>query len=126
PANNFDVACMYAAANGFRTGGNAGRQSVNVSAGINSSAPTVPGVKLNYWVTATVAERTPQLFSAVLGNLFALPVARATAGLTTGDTCIYVLDPTSRSAFSAVGTSLFTARCGIMVNSTDPQAMVTT
>src|SRR5207247_632328 len=47
-------------------------------------------------------------------------------GLTVGDTCVYVLDATAKSAFSAVGTSLFTVKCGIIVNSSDPQAMVTT
>lgn len=126
PADNFDVACIYADANGFRTGGNSGRQAVVVSSGISTSAPTVPGVALSYWVTTIVSERTPQLFSAVLGNLFALPVARATAGLVTSDTCIYVLDANSKNSFSVTGSSILTSQCGIIVNSTDPQAMVTT
>ena len=47
----------------------------------SACVPTVPGVNVFYWVTARTYQRTPQLFSAVLGNPTGASAARATAGL---------------------------------------------
>ncbi len=81
PSSDIDVACLYASENGFRSGGREGRQQVVMTSGVGPAVPDVSGVKVNYWVRATVAERVPQLFSAVMGNLVGTSSVRATAGV---------------------------------------------
>jgi putative Flp pilus-assembly TadE/G-like protein len=81
PSSDIEVACLYASENGFDSGGRGGRQQVVVTSGVGPAAPDVSGVKVNYWIRATAAERIPQLFSAVLGNTVGTSSARATAGV---------------------------------------------
>ena len=75
---NIDAACYYAQLNGFVAGG---RQTVTMAADVTSPPPTVPNVNVFYWATARVSQTTPQLFSAILGNLLGTVGARATAGI---------------------------------------------
>lgn len=124
PAGNLASGCLYAAANGFR---HRGRQTVRMSAGNTSPAPTAPGVAVRYWVTAEVSESIPQLFSAVLGNRVLTPAARATAGVyvLAENACIYALHPSARAAFSAGGGAVVSAGgCDIYVNSSDSSALI--
>ena len=73
--------CLYAQRNGF-TDNVSGRQAVYMSAGAYSIAPTAPRVgTVLYWATAVVAERIPQLFSAVMGNPMGGASSRATAAV---------------------------------------------
>ncbi|MBI4908520.1 MAG: hypothetical protein HY820_33180 [Acidobacteria bacterium] len=91
PTNSVDMACLYAQQNGFRTGGNGGRQTVSVEANVTTAGcgtasppnciPGVPGVAAFYYVRVRVAENVPQLFSAVMGNTVATVSARATSGV---------------------------------------------
>jgi hypothetical protein len=81
PTNNIENGCLYALQNGFRMGGNDGRQNVAFAAGVKTTPPTAPGVTTNYWVTARVTESIPQLFSSMLGNPLGISGARATAGI---------------------------------------------
>ncbi len=93
---NLQVACMYAAQNGFDPSVNTS-QRVTVQASDDITAPTVvdtscggdpidyaptaPCAGVVYWVTVRVAQTVPQLFSAVLGNGMGLVSARATAAV---------------------------------------------
>jgi hypothetical protein len=81
PVSNVDYGCEYSSRNGFRHEGRNGRQSVHFAAGSDPEPPTVPGVVVNYWATATVAERVPASFSAILGRTFGISAARATAAV---------------------------------------------
>ena len=85
PGGNLQFACQYAAANGFSSGGDSGRQTVTVTADVTSPAPTAPGVTVYYWVTVRVTNTIPQLYSAVLGNANATIAARATAAIVNKD-----------------------------------------
>ncbi|HEY1238987.1 MAG TPA: pilus assembly protein TadG-related protein [Bryobacteraceae bacterium] len=114
----WQVACLYATANGFTNGSN--RQTVKVSAG-TSSAP-VSGISPGYWITTTVSENMPTLFSAVLGHSAMKVSARATSAVyAASGGCVYVLNPTALHAWFANGSS-FTTGCGINVNSNNAAA----
>jgi hypothetical protein len=119
--NDLQSGCLYAAANGFV---NSGIQSVKLSA--NTTAP--PGVTGNspsYWVKATVSARPNTLFGRFGGlNQFTINAA-ATAGVAyyAAGACLYVLDPTASSAFTAAGSTSLTATCGIFVNSNSASAV---
>src|SRR5712692_2650617 len=62
---NLEVACQYAAANGFANGGDHGRQVITVNAGTDGFAPNVPAVPVDYWVQVTAQATTSQWFSGV-------------------------------------------------------------
>jgi hypothetical protein len=125
-SDSLGIGCQYAQANGFTPGGKNGRQNVLVQAGVSNTAPTVPGVKVKYWVVYTVTEVVPQLFSAVLGNKMGTVSVRATSAVVgSSGPCILVLDPAAQNAFVASGSANVNATCGIAVNSTDSKAMVT-
>jgi hypothetical protein len=82
-------------------------------------------VKVNYWVTYTVTESMPLLFSSVLGNKNGTVAVRATGGIVgSSGPCILVLDPAAQNAFVASGAANVNATCGIAVNSTNSKAMV--
>src|SRR5215217_7701413 len=57
---NIGVGCLYAKQNGFI---NLLKQTVTMAAG--TGTPPFTGVVADYWITATVGENIPQLFSAV-------------------------------------------------------------
>jgi len=115
-----DVGCLYATQNGF-TNGNHG-QTVTMTGGITA----VGSLKPEYWVKATVSERMPVLFSAILGNTAMTASASATSGVfVNSGACVYVLDPTAQKAFEDTG-GLFTLGCGILVDSNASNAMNTT
>jgi hypothetical protein len=80
PADNLGTACLYSLTNGFEQGGAGGRQAVTLTSGIGTP-PTRAGLTADYWVTARVSERIPQLFSAILGNFEGGAAARATAAI---------------------------------------------
>jgi hypothetical protein len=127
PNNSIDLGCMYAEAHGFQPTGNqyityqTGGSSL---AGTSASPPTAPGIGgVSYWVTYRVVQQVPQMFSAVLGFPNGMVAARSTAVITGASDCIYVMDPSAPSAMNVTGTSLLQSKCGLYVNSSDPQAM---
>jgi hypothetical protein len=121
PVTDFDTACLYAKANGFKSTGN---QQVTISGG-TGNPPTVSGLTANYWVSATATQTTPLSFLQVLGFTTSSVTARATGALIGNSFggCIYVLDPVGSAAFNAVGTSNVTSNCGIWVNSSASDAL---
>jgi Flp pilus assembly protein TadG len=76
-SDNLANGCAYAAKNGFSHAVNA-NQKVTMQSGLGAP-PTAPNIPAEYWVTARAVETVPQLFSAVLGNTYAVPASRATA-----------------------------------------------
>jgi Flp pilus assembly protein TadG len=77
--SNLFNGCQYAAQNGFSTNA---RQTVRLVSDVTTPFNTRTGpVATHYWVTATVAENVPQLFSAILGNGLATVAATATAAI---------------------------------------------
>ena len=100
---NIGNGCLYAKANGFQSSGN---QNVTMQSDVGSTPPTAAGItNVQYWVTARVSQRIPQLFSAVSGHTWGTVTARATAAVVAGITgsCVYVLHPTAQYAFTAAG-----------------------
>jgi hypothetical protein len=84
PISQPDVACLYAKQNGFSTG--TANQNVVIDADANADPgtkpiPTAPGIKADYWITARVSQKIPQLFSAVMGFPWSQSSARATAAI---------------------------------------------
>ena len=124
PANSLEHGCMYAMQHGFT---NTGNQSVKYQAGSGTKPATVSGgPTATYWVTFYVAQKVPQMFSAILGNTNGMVVSRSTASLIGASDCIYALNPTASDAFSVKGTAAVTSSCGILVNSNDPYAALYT
>jgi Flp pilus assembly protein TadG len=125
-SNPVDEACLYAQLNGFdpRTNTN---QQVTINSYVNPNAtnpiPTARGVNNGtWWITARVAQKVPNLFSAVLGNTSGLVSARASAAISPGLACIYALDPSAQGAYYQNGSTTFNANCGIYVDSNHPGA----
>jgi hypothetical protein len=120
-ASNLDNGCLYAKQNGFL---NTGRQSVTMTAG-TGSPPTAPGVSPAYWVTVTVTENIPTLFSAVLNHNWMRVASQSTAAIFTGTAggCIFILDPTDAGSLTMTGNSSISSHCGIYVNSSDAGAI---
>jgi Putative Flp pilus-assembly TadE/G-like len=126
PQTNIDDGCLYAQSNGYTTGGHRGRQQVLMAAG-NGSPPNTTGLHTDYWVTATIKDSIPQLFSAVFGHNAINPGIYATAGVILGTEggCIYALDPATNNAYvESGGLSVVQATCGVYVNSTGGKAFV--
>src|SRR5262249_22213220 len=69
-----------------------------------------------------VAQKVPNLFSAVLGNSSGWVAARATAAIQPGLACVYALDPTAQGAYYQNGNTTFKANCGIYVDSNNASA----
>lgn len=82
--SNLYNGCLYAMIDGFKAGGQAGRQNVTIQSNVGTLPPTVAGISATnvaYWVTVRTVQTIPQLFSAVLGNPTGLVAARATAAV---------------------------------------------
>ncbi len=116
--NNLMSGCLYAQANGFVTGS---RQSVSMAA--NTTSSPVSGISPGYWVTATVSESIPTLFSALMGNTSMTVTATATAGVfRQPGGCVYVLGSTG-SDITASGTPVLQTGCGVYVDSSSSGAV---
>ena len=76
-------------------------------------------------VEVIVAKQVPTTLMRIIGPRLTTVRARAVAGIkrSAGDTCIYVLAPTGRSAFKHNGGPTLKSDCGIMVNSNDSEAI---
>jgi Flp pilus assembly protein TadG len=127
-SNPVEDACLYAQQNGFNpTAGS--NQSVTITSDVNPTQqnpiPTAPGINNGaWWITARVAQKVPNLFSAILGNRSGVVAARATAAIQPGVACVYALDPTAQGAYYQNGGTTFNANCGINVNSNNASAAI--
>jgi len=122
PANSLENGCMYAQQHGF----NGANQWVTYQSGVSGTPPTFLGMPTSsYWVTFRVKQRVPAMFSAILGDMSGLVVARSSTALIGAADCIYALNPTASGAISAGGTSSLTSSCGIYDNSNSSSALST-
>ena len=103
--NAVESACLYAKQNGFwpwKSDNTPSNQNVLIDTNTASSVappPMAPQIhSAGYYVSVRVAQKVPQLFSAVFGNQFGTVAARATGAVTPAQACIYVLDPTAAAA----------------------------
>lgn len=76
-------------------------------------------------VEVIVAKQVPTTLMRIIGPSLTTVRARAVAGLkrSAGDACVYVLSPDGRRAFKHNGTPILQSNCGILVNSTDAEAI---
>lgn len=127
-ANPVQSACLYAKQNGFYPwtgGGSRTKQNVIITSGVSFPAPTAPGLTSgSWWITVRIAQQMPQLFSSVLGNSTGMVAARSSAAIQPGLGCVYALDPIAPQSYYQNGSTTFNANCGILVDSSDPQAMM--
>jgi len=122
PSNNLLAGCLYAKANGFTA---SGHQNVTIAANV-TAPPSVPNVTVPYWVSVSVSENIPQLFSAVFGNTYLSSGAHVTAAVlpsTSSGGCIYVLESTGSSVTNS-GSALLQSGCGIYINSSSSSAVL--
>lgn len=85
PTTNIEAGCLYAGQAGFVTGGKDGSQVVTASANTGGPPPTAAGVNdVFYWVTYTVRDTSPRLFSAIFGRGENAISVRSTAAITNG------------------------------------------
>ena len=80
------------------------------------------------FVEVLIEERNvPTYFLGVVGTGTTTVQSRAVAGAVKGyDGCVLALNPTASDALTVVGNGVLNANCGIMVNSTDGNAIDTT
>lgn len=76
---SLQVGCLCAEENGFESGGDNGRQTLTIAAGVNSAPPGAPGVVSDYWVEAVAQQQMVQFFSPLISSAKLIPGARATA-----------------------------------------------
>jgi hypothetical protein len=102
--SNLLTACEYASANGFTSGGDGGRQTVQISAGGSGTAPGVPNVPVDYWVQVKMSNSLPQWFSGFFMSNGLTASATATAALrrTSANASLYLLNRSSDCFVSAL------------------------
>lgn len=116
-ANLAAVAKSDAAANGFTDGANSVSVTVNnpPAGGYSTSDPTA--------VEVVISQSVPTFFMGLLGFASGTVQARAVARLGSGTNCLYTLDPSAPSAFSASGGATVTFNCGVVVDSSSSTAL---
>ncbi len=122
PAKPWQVGCAFATQNGFTNG--VSNRTVSIQVGSGATGIPVSGVAPSkYFVSATVTEQIPTLFSAVLKQANLNVTARSTVGVygSGGGGCIYVMDPTASKAMNMSGANL-SSGCGIYINSSASNA----
>ncbi|HKE23772.1 MAG TPA: pilus assembly protein TadG-related protein [Bryobacteraceae bacterium] len=115
-ANNLEVGCLYAMANGY-----SGSQVA-----FQSGTGNVEGIYTTYWVIARVSEHLPLLFSSVIGSTATNLTARSVAGyiVKSSGGCIYVLDQTANaSSLITDGNGFIQTGCGIWDNTPSATAV---
>ncbi len=132
--SNLQVACQYAASNGFSNGGDQGRQTVQVAAGNSNTAPGVPNVPVEYWVQVRARAQMPQWFSGFASGMGLAPGAISTGALrrTSLTASIYLLNRAKDCFASALnigvvcgenflvmGDNIVNARGGIYMSSSN-------
>lgn len=115
-SNNAEVACLYAANNGYS----------GSSVWLEANTGNIKGVRTTYYTVAHVKETLPLLFSAVLGAKNSIVVARSIAAYTpgSGGGCIYALDSQTADVgtLTTSGTASLTTGCGVWVDGPNANA----
>jgi len=97
----------------------------NATNGITVTASKVacPGAASEQCVKANVTQPVPTYFLKVLGLSTVTVSTEAIAGGVNGPACIFALDPTVTKSFWVAGSGGITSTCGVIVNSSDSQAL---
>ena len=113
--------CLYAGANGFLTNGDQ-----NVSLTGDNTALTSSGLSAQYWVKATVRDKTYNLFLYLAGFHTASIAAQSVAAVivSPNGNCVYSLSPSAADAFEIAGNVTVTSACGLYVNSSDTSTAI--
>ena len=90
PGNPIQAACLYARQAGFTNGAHGGTQTVTIAA--NTTAAPVSGTSPSYWISATVSQKLPLKFLAVLGQPWRDASANSTAAVFGGGGGVIVID----------------------------------
>ncbi len=90
PGNPIQAACLHARRNGFTNGAHGGSQTVTIAA--NTTAPPISGTSPSYWISATVSQKLPLTFLAVLGQPWGDASASSTAAVFGGSGGVIVID----------------------------------
>ena len=104
--------------NGFTNG----TDSVTVTVNHPPDASSVGFEGDANYVQAVVTKTLPTFFMRVLTFNSATVTARAVAGTSSADGCIYTLDPTMSAEFDTSGSGTVNINCGIYVNSSSSTA----
>jgi Flp pilus assembly protein TadG len=101
---NLAVACEYAGANGFTSGGADGTQSVQIAAGSGQTAPGVPSVPVLYWVQVVAQQARAAWFAGMFGGGGLTPAASAVAAVRSSPAAssLYLLNQASDCFASAI------------------------
>lgn len=107
--------------NGFTDGEN------NVTVTVSSPPSSGTYASMNNYAEVTVTRVINTGFMSVLGQRTMTISARAVGAsmATSGGGCIYVLDPTASGALTVSGSGSLRSGCGVVVNSSNTKAMVT-
>lgn len=119
---NVQTGCLYAIANGFTNGG---KQTLTMESNVTTPAPTVPGVKVSYWVTARIVQTNALSFGGVLIHSPLHIAAQATAAVIAAvpPDCVTALSSSANDAVAITGNANFNMNCGIASNSTSSSAL---
>ena len=105
------------AANGFSDGVN------NISVTVNSPPTSGTFNGQDGYVQVTVAQAQPNFFMRVAGfNTTAVSAMAVASSWGSASGCIYVLDPSDQDTYTASGSAIVSASCGIRVNSGNTKA----
>jgi hypothetical protein len=74
-------------------------------------------------VEVVISQDVPAFFMELVGASSMGVRARAVSHLASGPSCVYALDPAASGAFAASGGATVSVNCGIVVNSSNGQAM---
>ncbi|HUY28671.1 MAG TPA: pilus assembly protein TadG-related protein [Candidatus Binataceae bacterium] len=106
-----------AALNGFTAGS-------GVTVTINNPPQSGNFASNSSYVEAIIDQPQPTWFLSMLGLKTLDVSARAVAGTTNADGCLYVLDPSQSGALTANGNDKITSQCGVLVDSSSTSALI--
>lgn len=109
------AATEYAAENGYNSG-----EDVLT---INSPPLSGPYAGVANTVEAIVSRPVPSFLSALLHDKQVTVTGRAVASAGTANACVWALNPTAGGAVTVSGTAQVNMDCGIIANSTSPDAI---
>jgi Flp pilus assembly protein TadG len=106
-----------AASNGYTDGVS------SVAVAINNPPSTGPNTSNTAYVEATISKPEPTYFLSVIGISTMTVSVRAVAYESSGPNCIYALDPLASGAISANGNVTISSGCGLLVDSSSSSGL---
>jgi hypothetical protein len=116
------VSAGYATAAQDAAGNNGFSNGVN-SVSVTAAEVSCPGAAGQQCIQANVSQPVPVYFLRALGYTTMNVATMAVAGGVNSPACVFALDPTAGKALTVNGNSNITSACGILVDSSDPEAL---